>query len=205
VRQGHRQAGSRRPGWASPAWGGIVGPAAFVATWAALGATRSGYSPVEDAISRLAETGTTTRPAMTAGFVVYGVGLAGWAAALRSGVEGPAWIPAAGVAAATVGVAAFPLRPDASGAVHAAFAVAGYAALAAVPLVVAAGPVLARHPAAARLSVAVGVVTAGLLVASAAGAPAHGLTQRAGLTLGDGWVAVSSALLLRQAWGRNCR
>jgi hypothetical protein len=205
VRQRHRQAGADRPGWASPAWGGIVGPTVFVATWAALGATRSGYSPLEDAISRLAETGTATRPAMTAGFVVYGVGLAGWAAALRSGLGGPAWIPAAGVAATTFGVAAFPLRPNASGAVHAAFAVAGYAGLAAVPLVAAAGPVLARHPVAARASVAVGVVTAGLLAASAAGAPAHGLTQRVGLTLGDAWVVLSSALVLRQAWGRNCR
>jgi hypothetical protein len=187
----------------SPAWGGVVGPTVFVATWAVVGAARSGYSPVEDAISRLAETGTATRPVMTAGFVAYGVGLAAWAVALRSGSAGPAWIPAACCAGATLGVAAFPLRPDASGALHASFAVAGYAALAAVPLVASAGLGATGHTAAARASVAVGVVTAGLLAASAAGAPAHGLTQRAGLTLGDAWMVLSSAWLLRQ--GRRLR
>jgi hypothetical protein len=102
-------------------------------------------------------------------------------------------------------VAAFPLRPDASGALHASFAVAGYAALAAVPLVASAGLGATGHPGAARASVVVGVVTAGLLAASAAGAPAHGLTQRAGLTLGDAWMVCSSAWLLRSGARRRAR
>ena len=50
------------------AWGGIIGPSVFVTDWAILGATKSGYSPVSDAISRLAELGSSTRPQMTGGF-----------------------------------------------------------------------------------------------------------------------------------------
>jgi hypothetical protein len=204
--QHHRrtgQGGGAR--WPSPAWGGVVGPAVFVAAWGVLGATRAGYSPVEDAISRLAETGTATRPAMTAGFVVYGVGLAGWAVALRDGIEGPAWVPAALCAVATFGVAAVPLRPDAPGTLHAAAAVVGYAGLAAAPLMASVG-LRAVRPAAARASVAVGALTAGLLAASAVGLPAHGLTQRAGLSAGDTWVVLSSVWLLRQGRpGRKAR
>ena len=36
------------------AFAGIAGPATFIAAWSVLGATRSGYSPVHDPISRLA-------------------------------------------------------------------------------------------------------------------------------------------------------
>lgn len=201
--QQQQQAGSGREERCSPlAWGGLLGPVVFVATWATLGAARAGYSPVEDAISRLAETGTTSRSAMTAGFVAYGVGLSGWAVALYRKAEGPVWVPAAVCAAATFGVAAVPLRPDAPGSLHAAMAVAGYAGLAAAPLVASVG-LRAAHPEAARVSVAVGSLTAGLLAASAVGLPAHGLTQRAGLTVGDAWVVLSSAWMLRR--GRRRR
>src|SRR6202011_5852755 len=52
-----------------PVGGGGIGPAAFVTAWATTGAATKGYSPIDDAISRLAAVGTTTRPFMTAGFV----------------------------------------------------------------------------------------------------------------------------------------
>src|SRR5216684_8341678 len=55
------------------ALGGVVGPAVFVADWAILGIVRPQYSPIHDAISRLAELGASTRPAMTAGFIVDGL------------------------------------------------------------------------------------------------------------------------------------
>ncbi len=179
------------------AWGGVVGPAAFVASWAALGSGRAGYSQVGDAISRLAETGASTRPTMTAGFVIYGAGLAGYAAALRRGLPGASWIPAAGCALATFGVAAFPLGTTTSGTVHAAFAVIGYGTLAGVPLVAASTLRSRGHRVLAATSTTAGVLVAGLLAASAVGAPAHGLTQRAGLSLGDAWVMVSAVALIR--------
>jgi hypothetical protein len=113
--------------------GGIAGPAVFVADWAALGAAKAGYSPVADAISRLAATGATTRGAMTAGFVVYGAGLVTHAWALRSALPGRAWTWVAATGVTTFGVAAFPLGTPVSGNVHAAFAAAGYATLAAAP------------------------------------------------------------------------
>jgi hypothetical protein len=127
--------------WLAPrdwmAWGGVVGPAVFVADWAVLGAVRPGYSPVNEAISRLAEVGTTTRPEMTGGFVVYGAGLITYGLARRQRRPGRAWAWAVATGVATLGVAAFPLGRPLSEAAHAVFAVAGYATLAALPI---AGP-----------------------------------------------------------------
>lgn len=178
------------------AWGGVVGPAVFVADWAVLGAVRQGYSPVNDAISRLAERGATTRPEMTGGFVVYGAGLIAYGIARRRRQPGKAWALAVATGAATLGVAAFPLGRPLSGTVHAVFAVAGYATLAALPIA-ASGPLVdAAHPQLGRLSVLAGTTAGALLLASALGAPAHGLTQRLGLTVGDAWVALSAAAML---------
>ena len=107
------EVGRSRSPWGMLAWGGLVGPVVFVFDWALLGVARAGYSPVHSAISRLAELGTSTRPAMTFGFVVYGVGLLSYAAALRLSVPGAAWLFAAGAGVTIFGVAAFPLgRPD---------------------------------------------------------------------------------------------
>ena len=61
----------------------MIGPAAFVTAWAANGAATKGYSPIDDAISRLAAVGTTTRPFMTAGFVCFGLAVPIYASALR--------------------------------------------------------------------------------------------------------------------------
>ena len=109
------------------ALGGAVGPAAFIGTWATLGATRSGYRPIHDAISRLAERGAATAPAMTAGFVVFGTAVPLAAAAFKQHVRGPAWIPTLLTGLATLGVAATPL--DTSPAIdrlHGVFAGTGY-------------------------------------------------------------------------------
>lgn len=181
------------------AWGGVIGPVVFVADWAVLGATRKGYSPVDDAISRLAELGSSARPAMTAGFVVYGIGLIGYGMALRRSLPGPAWLPAVGTGVATLGVAAFPLGTAVTGAIHAAFASLGYLGLAAVPLAVSRQLDARGHRAWSRLSVLAGGLSGAALVASVAVSPAHGLTQRIGLTIGDTWVAVSAVVLLH--WG----
>jgi len=70
------------------ALGGIVGPIAFVAAWSIGGLAASHYSPIDDAISHLAEVGAPTRPLMTAGFVVFGIGLAVYAVALHAALPG---------------------------------------------------------------------------------------------------------------------
>jgi hypothetical membrane protein len=183
------------------AWGGVVGPAVFIADWAVLGLTRPGYSPVGDAISRLAETGASTRAAMTSGFVAYGIGLVGYGLALRRAVPGPAWLFGVGTGLATFGLAAFPLGTPTSGAVHAAFAVIGYAGLVAVPAAVAATLAAEghRHRGWARLSALASATAGAFLLGSIIGGPAHGLTQRAGLTIGDGWIILSALELLRRS------
>jgi hypothetical membrane protein len=175
-------------------WGGILGPAAFVAAWAILGATTSGYSPVHDAISRLGAARAPTRPAMTAGFVAYGTGLVLFGVALRPRLPGPAWISAVITGVAAWGVAAFPLGSSVDS-VHNACAVLGYLSLAAIPML--AAPPLARNNGRrrARWSVAVGLVAGACLLATAYD-PLHGLSQRAGLTVADMWVAALAIDLL---------
>lgn len=179
------------------AWSGVIGPTVFVADWAVLSAIRPSYSAVKDAISRLAELGTSTRPEMTGGFIVYGAGLIGYGLALRRQLPGKAWTMAVGTGLATFGVAAFPLGTPLSGTIHAAFAALGYATLAALPIIASKALVSSGYRGLGRLSVLTGAATGALLVASAVVGPAHGLTQRLGLTLGDAWVVVSAVAMLR--------
>lgn len=189
-----------RTGGKSPtgllAWSGIVGPTVFVADWAVLSAIQPGYSAVEDAISRLAALGTSTRPEMTGGFIVYGAGLIGYGLALRRQLPGRAWTMAVGTGLAMFGVAAFPLGTPLSGAIHAVCAGLGYATLAALPILASKALVRSGHPGLGRLSVLTGSATGALLIASVIVGPAHGLTQRLGLTLGDAWVVFSAVAML---------
>lgn len=176
------------------ALGGVIGPTVFAAGWWTLGARRRDYSPVDDAISRLAEIGAPTRPAMTAAFVGFGVGVAIYAQALRANLPGRAWITATGTGVATLGAAAFPLGGPAGDAVHGVMAAVAYATLVATP-VLAAGPLArsGRRRFAASSGVAA-VVSGACLVATALGTRA-GLFQRAGLTIGDAWVFASALWL----------
>ncbi len=176
---------------------GVVGPVVFVADWALLGTIRSHYSPVNDAISRLAETGAPTREAMTAGFIVYGAGLVAYAGSTRSALPPLTRLLVGGTGLATFGLAAFTLDAAGQGNMHALFAGIGYATLAAAPLV--AARTWARTPALKPwvwASAATGIVTAAFLIASTF-APAHGLLQRVGLTAGDAWVVATAARALR--------
>lgn len=179
---------------------GVIGPLAFVADWAVLGAIRSHYSPVNDAISRLAETAAPTRSAMTAGFIVYGAALVAYAGARDGDLPRITRLLVAGTGLSTFGVAAFSLDASGKGTTHAVFAGIGYATLAAAPLV--AARVWARTPARAwvRTSAATGIVTAAFLIASTF-APAHGLLQRVGLTAGDAWVVATAIRALRSGPG----
>ncbi|MDQ6840059.1 MAG: DUF998 domain-containing protein [Actinomycetota bacterium] len=175
---------------------GVVGPLLFVTDWAVLGAIRSHYSPINDAISRLAETGAPTRAAMTVGFIIYGGGLVAYAASPLSGLPRAVKILLAGTGVSTFGVAAFSLDAAGRGNAHATFAGVGYATLAAAP-VVAAGIWVgtADHGPWVRVSVVAGLVTAAFLIASLF-APSHGLLQRVGLTVGDAWVVATAVRAL---------
>lgn len=166
---------------------GVVGPSAFVAAWAVAGARRSGYSPVDDAISRLAEVGSSSRPLMTAGFVTFGVAMPVFAVGARRSL-GPAATTALVVAGlTTIGVAATPLGPG-SDTAHGVFAGVGYVAMAAAPVL-----------ADGRRGALVSAVAAASLVATTIG-PAHGLFQRLGLGVVDAWIVVTA---LRQREKRS--
>ena len=183
-------------GNATTAIGGIAGPVLFVAAWVLAGLLEPGYSPVEGAVSRLAAEGASTRPVMTAGLAGLALGMLLFAAALRASLAGPAWTAAFATGLLTLGVAAVPLgRTPATDDLHAAFAVAAYAALVATPLL-AARPLAAGRPRFARLSLAVAVASGVCLAASALGAGA-GLFQRLGLTLTHAWIVMTAAWLLR--------
>lgn len=179
---------------------GLVGPCVFIADWAILGARAKNYSPVSDAISELARMHAPTRPAMTAGFLVFGAALPTYAVALRQALPGPAWKFAAANGVATLGVAAFSLGTPTSGDIHGVFAGLAYASLAATPI--AASVVLHRngHQALARTSIATGLACAAALVASVVGPDhVHGLLQRVGLTIGDLWLITSAIAMMRGA------
>ena len=114
-------------------WAGVAGPVVFITAWSALGARRSGYDPVHDPISRLAAVGTSTRPAMTAGFVAFTAGVGAYAPVLRANYGAATGRAATLTAAATLGVAALPLDGPGGDQAHAVAAFAAYATLAAVP------------------------------------------------------------------------
>jgi len=174
--------------------GGIIGPAAFVTAWAVLGARKAGYNPVTDQISRLAAAGVPERPAMSAGFVVFGLAVPAYGLALRRSLPGPAWTTAVATGLATLGVAAFPLDGPAGDTPHAIAAGIGYATLAATPLLAARPLHRSGRPRWAVASVVAGVASGACLAATAVG-PATGLLQRTGLGIGDLWLAATGAAI----------
>lgn len=126
---------------------------------------------------------------MTVTFVAYAAGLLALAAALRRRAPGPVWALAAGTGIATLAVAALPLGSPTTGALHAVAAVVGYGTLSGFVLVTARSGL---HRPTERFVGALGWLTLALLTVSVVVTPAHGLTQRAGLTVGDAvvvWVA----------------
>jgi hypothetical membrane protein len=176
------------------AWGGVVGPVVFLATWAIAGATTDGYSAVTDHISDLAAVHASTRVAMTTAFVALGIGTCLYAVALRSVLRGPAWIAAVVSGLATLGVAAAPLdHSKAVDKLHGAFAGAGYVTLALTALLA----VAPLDGAWAKLAAACGTLCA-VSLALSLGGPAQGLFQRAGITAGDVWIVASAVAIIRR-------
>ncbi len=171
------------------ALGLVVGPVAFVASWAAAGAGTVGYSPVDEAISALAAVDAPQRTLMTLGFIAYGAYLLAAVGVLRRSSIGRCWPAVAVNALATWAVAALPLDRSAGiDTAHGAAAVVGYASLAAAPAL-AVGP-LARsgRRVAAGASAVAAVAIAGCLALTAV-VDANGLAQRLGLGFGDLWLA----------------
>jgi hypothetical membrane protein len=176
---------------------GIVGPGSFIGAWVT-GAivTSAPYSPVDDAISRLAAIGADTRPLMTGGFIVFGLSLPVYATALRQSVRGPAWIAAAATGLATLGVAATPLDHSVSiDRWHGVFAGLGYLTLAATPLLAAKPLADTGHRRLALFGVAAGITAAISLVLTTTSLPT-GFFQRLGLTAGDAWIATSAVAMI---------
>jgi hypothetical protein len=159
------------------------------------------YSSIEDAISRLAAVNADTRTLMTAGFVVFGIGLPVYAVALRKAVDGPAWITAALTGLATLAVAATPL--DRSATVdrwHGVFAGLGYVTLAATPLLAFRSLRSRGHRVLARAGLVAGGLSTVALLLTLTDLPT-GLFQRLGLTATDLWVVASASAILTRRLG----
>jgi len=184
------------------AWGGTIGPVAFIGAWAVGGAVTSrSYAPVEDTISQLAAVGAPTRSLMTAGMITFGVAVPTFALALRRALPGPAWIAVAATGIATLGVAATPLdRSELVDNLHLVFAGAGYITLAAVPLLARKALIAHGHDRLAAFGLVMAGVSAVALPTSLA-VSQTGMFQRIGLTAGDLFLIASTpvvATLLRR-------
>ena len=191
----HRTAAGSPP-W--PVLGLAVGPVAFVAGWVVGGAAMpDGYSPVHDAISRIAAAGSPERATMTTAFLAYGAAVAVGSLGLRRTALRRCWPLALVNGLATVAVAATPLdRSSTVDLLHGLSATVGYLTITAVPLL-AAGPLRRRgFWRAAALSVLGGVVSGACLVLTA-GAEAKGLFQRLGLLSGDVWMVAVAVAAVR--------
>jgi hypothetical membrane protein len=180
------------------AWGGVVGPTAFIGAWMTGGIiTERDYSPIDNAISRLAEIGADTRPLMTSGFIVFGLALPAFAIALRDHLPGRAWITAAATGVATLAVAATPLEKSSLiDRLHGVSASVGYVTLAATPLLAARPLLRSGH----RLLGGAGLVAASvstLALALTVSSWPTGLFQRIGLTASDLWIVATAVTILR--------
>ena len=177
---------------------GIAGPAAFIGAWATGSVIKDGYSPISDAISRLAEQGASTQPLMTAGFIGFGIVTPFYARELGRAFDSrglQAAVTATGVG--TLAVAAFPLSVAGGTGIDRAHEVAaGSAYLANVAAVL----IASRYFEDRRVKVGswlLGAAMAGSLVASLQFDDYTGVLQRSGLTMYDAWSIALAVHLLR--------
>lgn len=176
---------------------GIAGPAAFVGAWVIGSVLKDGYSPISDAISRLAEQGASTQPLMTAGFLGFGLLMPLYARGLGQALDSRAVQGAVTASAvATLAVAAFPLSEEGGTSIDTLHNVAAGVAYAANVL----GPVVAaphlRSRAARRASYALAALMTAALIGSVTLDDLTGLLQRTGLTLYDAWAVTLAVTVL---------
>jgi len=176
------------------ALGGAVGVTGFVAAWAIRGATREGYSSIDDAISQLAATGAPGRHWMNTGFLAFGIGVPMYAIALRRALPGAAWATATATGLCTLAVSAAPL--GSADTAHNLAAGAGYLTLAATPLLAARQFWAQGQRVWAAWSVVAGLGSALALLASISD-DYNGLFQRLGLGFTDVWILVSAVTMWR--------
>jgi hypothetical membrane protein len=194
---------SRRPGAIrAAAAGGVLGPLLFVSAWVVSGALRDGYSPVHDAISRLAERGAPDRWIVTSGMLAFGLGSLLLAAALKNDErlrKTSFGVIVVGLSA--IAVAMFPCSEGCPGLeeltdnAHALAAGVNYAAFTAAPLLTAAATYRDDRRFAAFSGAAASFAAAALVI-QASGLGANGLWQRIGLTIDDIWMVATSLLFL---------
>lgn len=193
--RGAAQALSTTRPWS--ALGLVAGPAAFIGGWVVGGGRTPDYSPINDAISRIAAVGAPNRDLMTTAFVAYGASVIIGSTALRTSPLRRVWPLALVNGAATIAVAALPLEHSAAmDTWHGVAAGTGYVSIAALQLA-SAGPLRdTGHDRAASLAIAGGVVTGAALVATTV-SDANGFWQRLGLTVGDVWLVATGLALFR--------
>ena len=186
-----------------PALGLVAGPVAFIGGWVVGGRRTPGYSPVHDAISRIAAVGAPERATMTTAFVAYGASVLIGSSALRTSPLRRVWPLAAINGVATIAVAALPLEHSAAmDTWHGVAAGTGYVSIAALQLASARPLRETGHPRAAVLANVGGAVTAASLAATTV-SDANGFFQRLGLTVGDVWLVAAGLALFRA--GRAAR
>lgn len=179
------------------ALGLVAGPAAFITAWVVGGAVTEGYSPIDQAISRLAAESAPHPQILTAGLLTFAGAMAIGAVGLRGSTLHRLWPVALANAVAAVGVAATPLEhTETLDALHAVAATSAYVALAAMPLLGAAPLRRSGRHREAAWSTALGVAVAASLVATRI-TEVGGLAQRIGLTLGDAWLVAAGLALFR--------
>jgi hypothetical protein len=171
----------------------VLGPLSFIAAWAIGGFLRDdGYSPVDDAISRLASVGADTQPLMTLGFLGYAVGLVVYGVAIRRSIGTASGVAAMVSGLATLGVALTPLdASDTVDTLHGVTAGTGYVAIALTALL-AIRPMVARGERTWALGAALAGGTAAVSLLLTTVTDANGLFQRLGLTAGDVWIMASA-------------
>jgi hypothetical protein len=179
------------------ALGLVAGPAAFITAWVVGGLVTDGYSPIDQAISRLAAESASHPQILTAGLLTFAGAMAVGAVGLRGSTLHRLWPVALANAAAAVAVAATPLEhADRLDALHGVAAASAYVALAAMPLLGAAPLRRSGRRREAAWSTALGLGVAASLVATQV-TEASGLAQRVGLTLGDVWLVSAGIALFR--------
>lgn len=179
--------------------GGVIGPTAFVAAWGVGGIIDDRQlSPIDDAISQLAHVDAGTRWLMTAGFLLFGLGVGLFAVAARPLLGAATSFAYLTAAVSTAVVAGFPLgRSVVQDRLHGLAAGIGYLAFVCAPIFAFGGLVRLDRRQFATTGVVVSAIAGVMLAVSSTSAPT-GLTQRLGLTVLDAWTIGLSIIL----WSR---
>jgi hypothetical protein len=179
------------------ALGLVAGPAAFITAWVVGGALAEGYSPVDQAISRLAAESAAHPEILTAGLLAFAGAMVAGAVGLHGSTLHRLWPVALANTAAAIGVAATPLEhSDPLDSLHAVAAGSAYVALAAMPLLAAAPLRRSGRAREATWSTVCGAAVAASLLATRF-TEVGGVAQRIGLTTGDAWLLAAGIALFR--------